>query len=305
MATPVTPPTVRGLNDLVAELTVGIQPQRDFIQGQIAENQKFGEAQEAGLNAAQTRAFRDIEGRAQDKGALFSGFTPDAQATYTAEHYLPALARLQQQIAATRGQLMGESVKLGTDVFNKAFDTRSQDEQNLFQFNMQEDQQQFTSGENKLDRDLQKEMQKDQQAFDKLEAEIQRAWESGESAKARALEEKLALARLASDEKIAAMSAAASRYSADRGYASDDDKITDADRVSGVKTFFQETGGEVQNWDGRVKPETFAAARQGWIASGGTAADFNAAFSQYADIQGNEGSDGKFNYNRAQYGIGS
>lgn len=301
-----TAPTVRDLNTLVSELEVGIKPQRDHIGTLIEQNQQFGDAQVQGMNAAQTRAFKTIEGRSQDRGALFSGFSPDAQAEYTADTYLPALAALQQQIASTRGQLMGQSIALGTDVFNRAFDAREGDMDKSFNWNMQEDNQEFTAGQNDLDRRLQKEMQEDQQAFQKVEAEIQRAFDAGENQKARDLQLKLENMKIASSEKMAAMQASASRYSADRSYAASTSggyKMTDNDRVSAVNGFFDAKGANVKGWDGRVSPATFQEGRQAFIANGGTGADYNAAFRGYADVQGQGGSDGRGNYTWADYGL--
>lgn len=120
-------PQVRELSDLQKLLQQSVAPQKQLIDADIAGLATAGAAQEAGLQAKQTTAFGQIEQAAQDKGMFFSGFSPDQQATYTADTYLPALAELQATIAASRSNLLGKKADLDTEVFNKAFDAREGD----------------------------------------------------------------------------------------------------------------------------------------------------------------------------------
>ncbi len=100
------PPVVRDLNSLIGTIGQSVQGQKNQIDADIIQNQQFGEAQIAGLDAKKVRAFGDIEQGSQNKGMFFSGFSPDSQARYTADTYLPALAGLQQTIAQTRSQML-------------------------------------------------------------------------------------------------------------------------------------------------------------------------------------------------------
>lgn len=140
-------PTVRDLNGLIQTIGQSIVPLKDQIDTDIAANEKYGEAQVAGLEAKKTRAFGDIEQAAQNKGMFFSGFSPDAQATYTADTYLPALASLQQTIAQTRSGLMKEKLGLDKDVFDKAFSSQESDRAILADWNKMTAQQQFEATE--------------------------------------------------------------------------------------------------------------------------------------------------------------
>lgn len=140
-------PQVRDLNNLVDTLKTGAQGQFDQINADLAANDTAGAAQIAGLDAKKTRAFGDIEQGAQNKGMFFSGFSPDSQARYTADTYLPALAQLQQTIAGTRSQLLGKKADLNASVFDKAFSTQENDRSVLADWNKMTAQQQFDASE--------------------------------------------------------------------------------------------------------------------------------------------------------------
>lgn len=88
-------PNVRSLADLYASQGAVYDPQVQAAQDQIQATQTAGTAQIAGLDAAKTNAFGQIDQTAASRGALFSGFSPDAQASYVGEKYLPALANVQ------------------------------------------------------------------------------------------------------------------------------------------------------------------------------------------------------------------
>lgn len=105
-------PAVQNLQDIIASINAAQAPQNQAIDQSIASNDQSGSAQVAGLDAAKTNAFSQIDQGASNKGMLFSGFTPDAEAKYTGSTYLPALARLQSTIAATRTSLLGKKADL-------------------------------------------------------------------------------------------------------------------------------------------------------------------------------------------------
>lgn len=140
-------PVVRNLNDLVATIGQGVVAQKAGIDQSIADNEKYGTAQVAGLDAKKTSAFEDITQASQNKGMFFSGFSPDQEAKYTSDTYLPALAQLQQTIATTRAGLFQQKNQLDTDVFNKAFGSQEQDRSVLADWNKMTAQQQFEASE--------------------------------------------------------------------------------------------------------------------------------------------------------------
>lgn len=137
------PPTVRTLDQLTTDTNAIYDPQRANINTQIANaGTRLGE-QEAGLNAAQTNAFGNITQAAASRGALFSGFTPDQQARYTAEKYLPALAGLRTANEQTIQGLNNNLLTINADQRQKAYDTREQDLSRLYDYNKTQDERQF------------------------------------------------------------------------------------------------------------------------------------------------------------------
>lgn len=121
-------PQVQDLNTLIGQYQTALAPQKAAIDTQIAANDTSGQQQTQGIDAAKTQAFGDITQSANDRGGYFSGFSPDAQAKYTAATYLPALAQLQSTIAGTRSTLLGKEADLSAGANTSAL-TRQQQEQ--------------------------------------------------------------------------------------------------------------------------------------------------------------------------------
>lgn len=145
-------PVIRDLNGLINTIGASVNPLKQQIDADIAANQTYGDAQVAGLEAKKVRAFGDIEQGAQNKGMFFSGFSPDSQARYTADTYLPALASLQQTIAQTRSGMLKEKLGLDRDVFDKAFSSQETDRSVLADWNKMTAQQQFDASESEKQR---------------------------------------------------------------------------------------------------------------------------------------------------------
>lgn len=137
------PPTVRTLDQLTTDTNSIYDPQRANINNQIASAGTRLSGDEAGLAAAQTNAFGDITQQAARRGALFSGFTPDQQAHYTAEKYLPALAGLRTANEQTIQGLNNNLLTLNSDQAQKAFDTQNQDISQLYDYNKTQAEHQF------------------------------------------------------------------------------------------------------------------------------------------------------------------
>lgn len=159
------PPQVRDLQALIAEQTAALQPQFQLLDQDIQTNAQAGAAQEQGLEAKKTKAFKNIGQAAQDRGMFFSGFAPNEEAEYTAGTYLPALAQLQATIAQTRSQLLGKKAELGKSAFDTAFQTREGDIGAKRTWDAQETQRRWEEQQAALDRDFKaKESAKDRAA---------------------------------------------------------------------------------------------------------------------------------------------
>lgn len=132
------PPTVQNLQDIIGQITAAQAPEQSQIDQNISNNETSGAGQVAGLDAAKTNAFNTIEQNAQNKGMYFSGFSPNAQATYTGSTYLPALAKLQATIANTRNTLLGQKANLVTQANTQALTTQQGEQKELDAYNSQQ-----------------------------------------------------------------------------------------------------------------------------------------------------------------------
>lgn len=177
-------PVVRDLNQLVSEYGRSVEPQKQLIDTDIANNEKSGQAQIEGLGAAKDRAFGKITQAAQNKGMLFSGFAPDAQAEYTASTYLPALAKLQAAIANTRTSLLGKKADIDKNVYDKAFATRESDISAKRSWDAAEATRAFQAAEAEKQREFQR--QQAEQAYQRqlAMAREQRAWQAAQATRA-------------------------------------------------------------------------------------------------------------------------
>lgn len=235
-------PAVRKINSLISEIGKSVQPQKALIDADIQSNQRAGDAQIAGLGAQQQQVFGQIEQAASDKGMLFSGFSPDQQAQYTATTYLPALANLQATISQTRSNLMGKKADLDTNVFNKAFDTREGDISRRFQFTERVEGQKFQTSERKAG-----------QKFSAQQAAQERAFKAAESQR---------------DRSAAAANAAAAN-------ASDTAAFFDQTRRDVAKDLKDMAG-----TDSYVSPSTWNNIKKQWTNAGYDAKTFNSYFSE-------------------------
>lgn len=198
------PPQVRDLQQLIAEQNTALNPQYALIDADIEGNTNAGAAQERGLEAKKTTAFKQIGQASQDKNMFFSGFSPNEEAEYTAGTYLPALAQLQATIATTRSNLLGKKAELGKSAFDTAFATREGD----------------VSAKRTWDA-----------------AETQRRWEESQAAQERAFK----AAESAKDRAAAAAQAARATAS---GNATSAAQALDADRKALAGELFQVTGSD-------------------------------------------------------------
>lgn len=143
-------PQVRNLADILAEYQAAGKPQIEAIDTDINNNEQSGLAQVQGLDATKTKAFGGIEQAAQNKGMLFSGFAPDAQANYLGTTYLPELAKLQGGIASVRNTLTGKKADLATQWNTQAIDTRNKEQSAYEQYQQQEQQRAWEAEQNRI-----------------------------------------------------------------------------------------------------------------------------------------------------------
>lgn len=154
-------PQVRTLDQLSNLYNTVYQPQIQQEQAGIASaNSRLAE-QTAGLDAAKTNAFGDITQAAASRGATFSGFTPNAQAKYIGEKYLPALADLRTANEQTIQGINKNIAQLQAEQRTRAIDTREQDLAKLYDY--QKTQQQHVWETQAADLAYKREMAKLQQ----------------------------------------------------------------------------------------------------------------------------------------------
>jgi hypothetical protein len=119
----------RSLQQVLSELDSVYNPQIDSIRQRQAAIPGQLQAEEQGLQAKQETAFGDILNGARRRGMGFSGIPLGEQARYTADNYMPALARLKQ---SGREQAMSlEDAILGIN------ERRQQQGQGIYQFEQQ------------------------------------------------------------------------------------------------------------------------------------------------------------------------
>lgn len=240
-------PVVRDLNALIGTIGASVTPLKQQIDSDIAANQQYGDAQVAGLEAKKTRAFGDIEQAAQNKKMFFSGFSPDEQAKYTSDTYLPALAALQQTIAQTRSGLLKEKLGLDKDVFDKAFNTQEADRQVLADWNKMTAQQQF----------------------DASESEKQRVFTAQQNQADRNN-----TASIAAADRNASLAAASIRSSGGGGGGGSSEPSSAQNMAAALSS---KTGS-----DGYVSPGTYSSLKNQWVAGGyGSAGSFDSTFAGY------------------------
>jgi hypothetical protein len=108
------------LSDILAQLDPVYQPQKQAVQSQINALPGQQAADQAGLDAAKTKAFGDINVQANDRGLSYSGMPIAEQAKYTGATYLPAVANLKNTYANKGFALQGSLAGLGADEMKSA-----------------------------------------------------------------------------------------------------------------------------------------------------------------------------------------
>lgn len=129
-----TPPKVRSVNQILAELDPAFNPQRKVVQQQQAALPGLFEGQRQGLESRQRKEFKNIELGANRRGLLFSGIPLAEQAEFTSDVFLPSLTDLEQQRNERGFALQGALADLASQQRQLALATREQEKQRLFEF---------------------------------------------------------------------------------------------------------------------------------------------------------------------------
>lgn len=159
------PPQVRTLDQLMADSNAIYDPMRQNYQNMIAQSGNRLVEQEKGLGAAQQNAFGQINQAATNRGMLFSGFSPDQQAKYTAEKYLPALAGLRSANEENVGKISQSIMGLDSEQRKGANDTREGDLSRLFDWNKQQEQRTWEAEQARVAYDREMEKMRQEQKF--------------------------------------------------------------------------------------------------------------------------------------------
>lgn len=116
--------------DIYNSLASVYDPQTSLINQQIAALPGQEKVQTDALNQAKVNAFKDIDNSANSKGILFSGFSPDQQASYIGTKYLPALAGVKQQTSDNQFKLQSALNDVTANRSKQAQDTLAQQQAN-------------------------------------------------------------------------------------------------------------------------------------------------------------------------------
>lgn len=103
-----------------ASLGVTYDPQVQALQAQNPQIDQQLTTTLSSLDQAKVNAFKDITNSANSKGMLFSGFTPDQQATYTGTKYLPAVANARTSAQNAKNTLLDKINTINSNRQNQA-----------------------------------------------------------------------------------------------------------------------------------------------------------------------------------------
>lgn len=152
------PPKVRTLDELMAFTNSAYDPQRQAINQQIGQAGQAGQAEEQGLIAQKDKAFKDIAQLASNKKMLFSGFTPDEQANYTATKFMPAVAGLRGKVQDNIARLQSALLTLDSDQRKQVMGMQEDDNKALNAYNTEQDRRKWEQQQSEAayQRELQK-----------------------------------------------------------------------------------------------------------------------------------------------------
>jgi len=179
-------PTVQNLGDIVKELQPSVQEQTDVIGKQKAANAAIYDAQRSALDAAKVQGFNDINSQATGRGMTFSGIPLNEQAEYLSTKYLPGVQQANAQQNADALAYDKSIADLNTNVFNKAFDTRTGQINNLNDWNKMMEGQEFTTSEREASQKYSTSEREASQKFTTSEREASQNFTASQNAADRA-----------------------------------------------------------------------------------------------------------------------
>ena len=149
-------PTVQTLDQIMAELQPGYASQRNIIGQSIANTNETYKADELALDAARTQGFNQINEQATGKGIgrAFSGIPISEQAEYLSTKYLPGKQAAKAKQRDSLLTLEGQNASLDTDIRNRAFGARENQQSHLNQWNLQQQQQQAAAEAARVQREF-------------------------------------------------------------------------------------------------------------------------------------------------------
>lgn len=149
-------PTVQTLDQIMAELQPGYASQRNIIGQSIANTNETYKADELALDAARTQGFNQINEQATGKGIgrAFSGIPISEQAEYLSTKYLPGKQAAKAKQRDSLLTLEGQNAALDTDIRNRAFGAKENQQSYLNQWNLQQQQQQAAAEAARLQREF-------------------------------------------------------------------------------------------------------------------------------------------------------
>lgn len=109
----------RALNQILTELDSIYNPQKDLYRTQLTQLDPLMEAENKGLEAAKTDAFKSIETGANRKGLYYSGMPIQEQAQYTGSQFLPSVANLRAKYAQQKFNIQDAIAKITQDQYLK------------------------------------------------------------------------------------------------------------------------------------------------------------------------------------------
>jgi hypothetical protein len=174
----------QSLDQYYKQLSSIYDPQRQFVNTQMAQVPQQFTAQKSALEQAKINAFRDIANQSSARGAGWSGFRPGEEATYVGEKYLPALAGLEREQTAQMTALQKALLDVGSE---QSLTARGyfEDADKLYKSQM------FTSKQSKIERQFTEEQNKISRDFDKKMKELQNKWDMAAIDKKAAIERQM------------------------------------------------------------------------------------------------------------------
>lgn len=180
------PPQVQTLDQLMAATQSVFDPQRQFIQQQMTSTQQGGQAQEEALMGQQRQAFGDISQMASNRGMLFSGFTPDQQAKYNANTFMPAMVGLKEKIAGNIANLQGNLLTLDSDQRQQAMQMQQGQQDKLFSWQQQQEERAWQQQQAEVAYQREMEKLRQEQAFARSQAAAQTSAQNAQGSAAKA-----------------------------------------------------------------------------------------------------------------------